>query len=99
LKGKENLSTFYGLGDSRRGRDVSEWSIHTGNEKDTLFPGVGKEVLIEGQPVMIGDGHDVKAGIACFCDKLFGRVPYSVKGIFGCVQVEVGFKGSLSFGF
>ncbi len=40
--------------------------FNTGNEKDTLFPRVGKEVLIEGHPVMIGDGNNVKAGIGCF---------------------------------
>ena len=30
------------------------------NEENTLFLGVGKKVLIEGHPVMIGDGNNIK---------------------------------------
>jgi hypothetical protein len=40
--------------------------LYTRDEENPPFLGVREKVLIEGHPVMVGDGNDIKTFVGCF---------------------------------
>ena len=86
-KGGKIQTLFMGRGIQDEDVTSLYGQLNSGNEEDSPFSGVRKEILIEGHLVMIGNGNHIKTVVGGFRDKLFSRVPNAIERVFRRVKM------------